>query len=46
MTRDVIFAEPTETVDSLLERMTDRRIRHLPVCVEHAWSASSRSATW
>ena len=29
---DVIFAEPSETVDSLLERMTDRRIRHLPVC--------------
>ena len=33
MTRDVIFAEPTESVDSLLERMTDRRIRHLPVCM-------------
>lgn len=32
MTRDVIFAEPQETVDFLLERMTDRRIRHLPVC--------------
>ncbi len=32
MTRDVIYAEPTETVDSLLSRMTDRRIRHLPVC--------------
>ena len=31
MTRDVIFAEPGETVQSLLERMTDRRIRHLPV---------------
>ena len=31
MTRDVIFAEPAETVQSLLERMTDRRIRHLPV---------------
>jgi CBS domain-containing protein len=31
MTRDVIFAAPTETVQSLLERMTDRRIRHLPV---------------
>jgi CBS domain-containing protein len=32
MTRDVIFADPAETVNSLLERMTDRRIRHLPVC--------------
>lgn len=34
MTRDVIFAEPAESVDSLLGRMTDRRVRHLPVC-EH-----------
>ncbi len=34
MTRDVIFAEPGETVDALLSRMTDRRIRHLPVCRE------------
>lgn len=32
MTRDVIFADPEETVDVLLERMTHRRIRHLPVC--------------
>ena len=31
MTRDVVFATPAETVDSLLGRMTDRRIRHLPV---------------
>lgn len=31
MTRDVVFATPVETVDSLLTRMTDRRIRHLPV---------------
>lgn len=34
MTRDVHFAEPGETVDSLLSRMTDRRVRHLPVCRE------------
>jgi CBS domain-containing protein len=33
MTRDVVFAQPNETVDSLMTRMTDRRIRHLPVCV-------------
>ena len=32
MTRDVIYAEPGEMIDSLLARMTDRRIRHLPVC--------------
>ena len=31
MTRDVIYAAPGEPVDSLLGRMTDRRIRHLPV---------------
>jgi CBS domain-containing protein len=33
MTRDVIFAAPEETVDALLERMTDRKLRHLPVVV-------------
>jgi CBS domain-containing protein len=32
MTRDVQFAKLGETVDSLLGRMTDRRVRHLPVC--------------
>lgn len=32
MTRDVVFATPDETVNSLLTRMTDRRMRHLPVC--------------
>jgi len=32
MSREVIFAEPKESLDLLLERMTDRRIRHLPVC--------------
>lgn len=31
MTRDVVFAQPAETVAILMERMTDRRIRHLPV---------------
>ena len=32
MTSNVLFADPGETVDILLERMSDRRIRHLPVC--------------
>ncbi len=32
MTADVIYATPSETVNDLLGRMTDRRIRHLPVC--------------
>ncbi|MGZ3305790.1 MAG: CBS domain-containing protein [Asticcacaulis sp.] len=31
MTRDVIVARLHETVEELLDRMTDRRIRHLPV---------------
>lgn len=31
MTREVIFAAPGETVAILMGRMTDRRIRHLPV---------------
>ena len=34
MTREVVFADPAEMVDALLSRMTDRRIRHLPVCKE------------
>ncbi len=31
MSAEVIFAQPEESIDILLERMTDRRIRHLPV---------------
>lgn len=31
MTRGVITASPGETLDTCLGRMTDRRIRHLPV---------------
>jgi CBS domain-containing protein len=31
MTADIVFAAPAETVSILMERMTDRRIRHLPV---------------
>ena len=31
MTRDVLFAQLSESVDALLTRMTDRRVRHLPV---------------
>ena len=38
MTRDVIFAEPGETVAILMGRMTDRRIRHLPVLKDNRLS--------
>lgn len=31
MSSSVVFAQPDESIDVLLERMTDRRIRHLPV---------------
>jgi CBS domain-containing protein len=31
MTKDVVTANPKDKVDSALARMTDRRIRHLPV---------------
>ncbi|CAN5263722.1 CBS domain-containing protein [soil metagenome] len=31
MSADVVFAKPAETVAILMSRMTDRRIRHLPV---------------
>lgn len=34
MTRQVVFAQPGENIDALLGRMTDRRIRHLPVCAD------------
>ena len=31
LTADIVFAAPAESVGVLMERMTDRRIRHLPV---------------
>jgi len=31
MTRQVVTARPSDSVDSAMERMTDRRVRHLPV---------------
>lgn len=31
MTKSLIVCSPDESVDQLLDRMTDRRIRHLPV---------------
>ncbi len=34
MTRDVVTASPTDDVDHCLNTMTERHIRHLPVC-EH-----------
>lgn len=35
MSREVVFAAPAETIDTILGRMTDRRVRHLPVCADH-----------
>ena len=34
MSTDVVFAAPAETVGVLMGRMTDRRIRHLPVLTQ------------
>ena len=34
MTANVQFAKPADAVDSLMERMTERRIRHLPVLAD------------
>lgn len=34
MTRDVITASPSDSIDEGLELMTDRRIRHLPIVSE------------
>jgi CBS domain-containing protein len=34
MTRSVITAHEDESIDACLARMTDRRVRHLPVIVE------------
>lgn len=36
MTAEVVIAVPTDTVEVLMERMTERRIRHLPVIREGA----------
>jgi CBS domain-containing protein len=30
----VVFADPAETVEALMARMTDRRVRHLPVLLD------------
>ncbi len=34
MTREVVYARPSEAIDEILARMTDRRVRHLPVVVD------------
>ena len=31
MTRNVVFCQPRDSIDELMQVMTDRRIRHLPV---------------
>jgi CBS domain-containing protein len=35
MTRQVVTARPSETIEQAMNRMTDRRIRHLPVVEGH-----------
>ena len=45
MTADVIFAQTNETIDALLGRMTDRRIRHLPVCRAERLAGTSPGKT-
>ena len=34
MTKDVLSCAPTDTIDTCMELMTGRRIRHLPVAVD------------
>jgi len=34
MTKEVIYAAPTDTLDAVLAVMTERRFRHLPVTEE------------
>jgi CBS domain-containing protein len=36
MTRDVLCCQETDTLDELMEMMTSRRFRHLPVVTDHA----------
>lgn len=36
MTAEVVIAVPTDTVEVLMERMTERRVRHLPVIRDDA----------
>ncbi|MBN9479432.1 MAG: CBS domain-containing protein [Bordetella sp.] len=38
MTSEVVFADPAETVEALMARMTARRIRHLPVLMDQRLS--------
>ena len=46
MTEVVETCAPDSALDDLMEVMTDRRIRHVPVVDDGSWSASSRSVTW
>jgi CBS domain-containing protein len=31
MTENVVYCRPTDTIDAVMERMTERRFRHMPV---------------
>jgi predicted transcriptional regulator len=46
MTRDLVTAEPSDTVVDCMRAMTEKRVRHLPVMKELRWSEFSRSVTW
>ena len=46
MTKTVITARESDTVDQLMTEMTTRRFRHMPWWKEAGWSASSPLAIW
>ena len=46
MSRHVVTARPSDTIEETMSRMTDRRIRHLPVVDGGRLTGGFRSAIW